>query len=529
MPAPTHHLTVAQAATLIRARKLSPVEYVDILAQRIADIEPQIHAFITPTIDHAGRYRGPMHGIPYGAKDIFETSGIATTGGSRTARHHVPDRDAAVVARLSAAGALLIGKLATHEFAHGGPSFDLPWPPVRNPWALDRFAGGSSSGSGAAVAAGLVPCALGTDTGGSIRGPASFCGIAGFMPSSGLVSRAGVMPNSYSLDHCGPMARTVEDCAIMLRAIAGYDPTDGNSVEQAIPDFHGGLGRGIRGLRVGVLRSVWEDELPASPEHRAALGQAVETMRHLGATVEDCQVAPMQDYMDVKVVIAETEIFSVHQSGLARQAGEYGHDFLTRILPAVLFQSVDYLAAQRHQRRLIGQMQPLYQRFDLFLAPGFGPAPLLAAHQPISFWRKPNVQVMANVTGGPALALCCGFSSAGLPLGMQLIGKPGADAIVLGAGDAYERATQWRERHPALSKDACAPEIDPPLLTADLSACDADTRDLAESLARNAGLNLTDAQLAILFEAAPHALAMARRLRRDRSWFEEPANVFRLT
>ena len=542
MRAPSHHLTVAEASRLIRARKLSPVEYVDLLAQRITEIDPQIHAFIAPTIDHArrqavvaeqeimaGQYRGPMHGIPFGAKDIFETAGIATTGGSRTARNHVPQRDAAIVTRLNAAGALLLGKLATHEFAHGGPSFDLPWPPVRNPWALERFAGGSSSGSGAAVAAGLVPCALGSDTGGSIRGPASFCGIAGFMPSSGLVSRAGVMPNSYSLDHCGPMAWTVEDCAIMLQAIAGYDPADGNSVEQAIPDFHGGLGGGIRGLRVGVLRSVWEDELPAPPEHRAALEQAVETMRQLGAIVEDCQVAPMQDYMDVKVVIAETEIFSVHQLGLAERAGEYGHDFLTRILPAVMFQSVDYLAAQRHQRRLIDQMRPLYGRYDLFLAQGFGPAPMLAAHQPITFWKKPNVQVMANITGGPALAVCCGFTSAGLPLGMQLIGKPGADALVLVAGDAYERATQWRDRRPALSAGAHAPEIDPPQIVPDTAECDEDTRELAERLARNAGLDLTDAQLAILFEAAPHARAMARRLRRDRSWFEEPANVFRLT
>ena len=470
-----------------------------------------------------------MHGIPYGAKDIFETAGIATTGGSRTTRNHIPEHDAAIVSRLAAAGALLIGKLATHEFAHGGPSFDLPWPPVRNPWALDRFAGGSSSGSGAAVAAGLVPCALGSDTGGSIRGPASFCGIAGFMPSSGLVSRAGVMPNSYSLDHCGPMAWTVEDCAIMLQAIAGYDPADGNSVEQAIPDFRAGLGGGIRGLRVGVLRSVWEDELAAPPEHRAALEQAVETMRQLGAIVEDCQVAPMQDYMDVKVVIAETEIFSVHQLGLAERAGEYGHDFLTRILPAVMFQSVDYLAAQRQQRRLIDQMRPLYERYDLFLASGFGPAPMLAAHQPITFWRKPNVQVMANITGGPALAVCCGFTSTGLPLGMQLIGKPGADALVLVAGDAYERATQWRDQRPVLSAGAHAPEVGPPQIVPDTSGCDADTRELAERLARNAGLDLTDAQLAILFEAAPHARAMARRLRRDRSWYEEPANVFRLT
>ena len=542
MNAPMQPLTVAEASRLIRTRALSPVEYVDILAQRLRDIDPQIHAFITPTVDHArrqalsaeqeimaGRYRGPMHGIPFGAKDIFETAGIPTTGGSRTSRNHVPQRNAAVIERLNTAGALLLGKLATHEFAHGGPSFDLPWPPVRNPWALDRFAGGSSSGSGAAVAAGLIPCALGTDTGGSIRGPASFCGITGFMPSTGLVSRAGVMPNSYSLDHCGPMAWTVADCAIMLQEIAGYDAADGNSTEQVIPDLHGGLTGDIRGLRVGVLRSVWEDELPAPAEHRIALEQAVDTMRHLGAVVQDCQVAPMQDYMDVKVVIAETEIFSVHQLGLAERAGEYGHDFLTRILPAVMFQSVDYLAAQRHQRRLIAQMQPIYQQFDLLLAPGFGPAPLLGAHQPIGFWRKPNVQVLANITGGPALALCCGFTSTGLALGMQLIGKPGADALVLRAGDAYERATPWRSHRPDLSAGGRAPDIEAPAIAPDTSACDSDTRELAERLARNAGLDLTQTQLAILFEAAPYARAMARRLRRDRSWYEEPANVFRLT
>jgi len=228
-----HDLTLAQAAELLRTRKLSPLEYVNHQIARIETFDVQLSAFITPTFDlarrqaqtaeaqiMAGDYRGPMHGMPFGAKDIYETAGILTTGGSRTAQHYVPTQDAAVVSKLYKAGAVLVGKLNTHEFAHGGPSLDLPWPPVRNPWSLERFSGGSSSGSGAAVAAGLVPAALGTDTGGSIRGPASLCGIAGFMPSSGLVSRTGVMPNSFTFDHCGPMAWTVEDCALMLQSIA---------------------------------------------------------------------------------------------------------------------------------------------------------------------------------------------------------------------------------------------------------------------------------------------------------------------
>jgi aspartyl-tRNA(Asn)/glutamyl-tRNA(Gln) amidotransferase subunit A len=237
-----HFLTIAEAGRQIKAKKLSPLEYVDHLSARIESLDDQLSAFITPTFGlarqqakaaeseiMAGRYLGPMHGIPFGAKDIYETAGILTTGGSRIGQKHVPAKDCAVVAKLYEAGALLMGKLNTHEFAHGGPSLDLPWPPVRNPWDLTRFSGGSSSGSGAAVAAGFVGAALGTDTGGSIRGPASFCGIAGFMPSSGLVSRVGVMPNSFTLDHCGPMAWTVEDCALMLQAMAGHDPADGNS------------------------------------------------------------------------------------------------------------------------------------------------------------------------------------------------------------------------------------------------------------------------------------------------------------
>src|SRR6187551_2989657 len=216
-----HYLSIARAAELIRKRKLSPLELTTALLERIATFDPQLNAFITVTVDLAleqarraereianGDYRGTLHGIPFGLKDIYNTKGILTSGHSRVCADNVPDEDAAATRKLYEAGAVLLGKLATHEFAHGGPSFDLPWPPARNPWNLEHFTGGSSSGSGAALAAGMVPASLGSDTGGSIRGPSSFCGLSGLMPTSGLVSRAGVIPNSFTFDHCGPMAWT---------------------------------------------------------------------------------------------------------------------------------------------------------------------------------------------------------------------------------------------------------------------------------------------------------------------------------
>ncbi len=535
-----HDLTLAQAAELLRTRKLSPLEYVDHQIARIEAFDVQLSAFITPTFDlarqqaqaaetqiMAGDYRGSMHGIPFGAKDIYETADILTTGGSRTAQHYVPTKNAAVVSKLYGAGAVLMGKLNTHEFAHGGPSLDLPWPPVRNPWDLERFSGGSSSGSGAAVAAGFVPAALGTDTGGSIRGPASLCGIAGFMPSSGLVSRTGVMPNSFTFDHCGPMAWTVEDCALMLQAIAGHDPKDGNSFAQPIQDYKSQLAGGVKGLRIGVLRHWWEEENSANPEHLQALEQAIDTFKQLGAHVADCRVRSMQDYMDVKVVIAETEIFAVHQHDLISRPSDFGHDFLSRILPASLFQSVDYLAATREHRRMIIEMQPIYEKFDLLLMPTFGPASPITAHRPITFWQRGTSQVLANVSGGPALAVCCGFNAAGLPMGLQLVGAPQADALVLRAGHTFELAAGLRAKRPTLVAGKQAPVLAPQNLTPDTSGCDAATRELALRMAKNAGLKLNEAQTEILLEAAPYAFAMTQRLRKNRNWFEEPANVFR--
>ena len=536
-----HLPTIAEAARHLEAGTLSPVALVETLLERIESLNPQLDAFVTLTGEQAldsarqaeteilaGRYRGPMHGIPFGLKDIYNTAGTPTTGHSRTAMDNVPETDATTTARLIAAGGVLMGKLSTHEFAHGGPSFDLPWPPARNPWNREHFTGGSSSGSGAAVATGFVLGALGSDTGGSIRNPAALCGIVGLKPTYGLVSRHGVIPNSYTFDHCGPMTWTVEDCAIMLQAIAGHDPSDPASANVEIPAYRAALTGNIRDLRIGVVRHFWEEDLPANAEVRAAMDASIDVLTGLGATCADVRMAPMQDYSDVKVVIAESELFSVHRKALSERPGDFGMDFLARSLPACLFAGADYVEAQRRRRLQLAAMAPIYERHDVLVTAGpYGPAPRLDAHDTINFWRKPNITTPFNVTAGPALSLCNGFSESGLPLAMQVAGRPFDESTVLRVADAYEKATPWRGRRPALEAgpdpERPAPHApSPPEVTLDKA-----TQELAAGMARRAGLQLDETQLAFLYEAAPEAFAMADRLRQPLAWSDEPANTFR--
>jgi aspartyl-tRNA(Asn)/glutamyl-tRNA(Gln) amidotransferase subunit A len=535
-------LSVTEASRLIRARKLSPLELTDAYLERIASLDPILNAFITVTADLArkqaraaereiarGAYRGPMHGIPMALKDIFDTRGILTSGHSRVCIDRIPKQDATVTRRLYEAGAVLLGKAATHEFAHGGPSFDLPWPPARNPWDLERFTGGSSSGSGAAVAAGLAPCAMGSDTGGSIRGPASFCGVAGLMPSAGLVSRVGVIPNSFTFDHVGPLAWSVEDCAIVLQAIAGYDPGDGGSVRVRVPSYRAALRDGVKGMKVGVLRQVWERDVPQTDEVRRAMDEAVTTFRGLGVRCEDVPVHPTLDYSDVKVTIAETEIFSIHARDLVSRPGDFGEDFLARVLPACVFQSTDYVQASREHRRMLAQAEPWWKKYDALLSVVFGPAPRLDAHNLLSFWRRPNANPMANVLAGPSLALCAGFSGAGLPIGLQLMGRPFGEPAVLRLGHAFERASGTRSRRPRLTASTSQPKIAPPTHEpAPPTDLDASGIDLVLAMAKKCGLKLTERQTAILLETAPYALAMADRVRRLHDRDVEPASTFRL-
>jgi len=535
-----HDLSIAELAGLIAARKLSPLELTEALVQRVERYDAQTRAFITPTFDLArrqaraaeteiarGKTRGPLHGIPFALKDIYDTKGILTSGHSRVFVDRIPNEDATTTSRLYDAGAVLLGKLATHEMAHAGPSFDLPWPPARNPWNLTRFTGGSSSGSGAAVAAGMVPVALGSDTGGSIRGPASLCGIVGLMPTFGLVSRAGVITNSYTFDHCGPLARTVEDCALTLEALAGYDPKDAGSLSRPIPQYRRALGEDLRGLRIGVLRHHWEDDIPASDDVRRAMDAALDVLRRLGAELEECRVRPLASYFDVKIIVAESEIFSVHQKNLIARPKDFGADFRSRALPSVLFTASDYVQATREHRRLMIEMEPLYARFDAFVTAGMGEAPRLSDYRSVSFWQRASLLTAWNVTSQPVLALPNGFGGNGLPLGMQIVGRPFGEETILKVGHAYERATEWHTRRPSLIPGAAAPEVTPPpVLSKPADGVDAETRDLCVKAARRAGLQLDDLMLAQLLEGAPYALGMVRRLRRDHDLSHEPANVF---
>jgi aspartyl-tRNA(Asn)/glutamyl-tRNA(Gln) amidotransferase subunit A len=535
-----HELPIRELSELIATRQLSPVELVDALSKRIDVIDHQTHAFITRTFDlarkqaaqaeseiAAGNCRGPLHGIPFALKDVYDTKGILTSGHSRVFSDRIPSRDSAVAAKLSHAGAVLMGKLATHEMAHAGPAFDLPWPVARNPWNTARFTGGSSSGSGAAAAAGLVPLAMGTDTGGSVRGPASYCGVVGLMPTAGLVSRAGVITNSYTFDHCGPLARTVGDCALVLEAISGYDPEDAASLKRPIPRYRDALQQDLRGLRIGVLRHHWENDIPASEDARKAMDEALEVLRRLGATLEECRVRSLKEYFDVKIIIGESEIFSVHEKNLRARPHDFSADFRSRVLPSLLFSANDYVQASREHRRMMAEMAPLYEKFDAFVTAGFGEAPLLADYRSVSFWQKPSALTAWNVTGQPALSLPNGFGRNGLPLGLQIVGRPFGEATMLRIAHAYEQATEWHKQRPRLASGGKAPEIEPPPILSLAEPADPALQDLCAKSLKNAGIRFDDQMLAQMLEGAPFALAMVKRLRRDHEPGHEPAHVCR--
>ncbi len=543
MTSELHFQTIAESARLIEIKALSPVELVEALLQRIQALNPQLDAFVTPTPERAleqaraaeaeirkGNYRGSLHGIPFGLKDIYNTAGTLTTAHSRILIDNVPAEDATTTAKLNAAGGVLMGKLSTHEFAHGGPSFDLPWPPARNPWNPEHFTGGSSSGSGTAVAAGFLPGALGSDTGGSIRNPAALCGLVGLKPTYGLVSRYGVIANSYTYDHCGPLTWTVEDAAIMLQAISGHDPKDPSSVERAPVDYRAQLSGDIRGVRIGVVRHFWTDDLPANDEVGQAMEAALEVLAGLGATLEDVRLRPMQDYYDVKIVMAETELFAVHEGDLRARPTDFGMDFLTRSLPAVVMRAEDYVNASRERRRMLKEAESVYDKYDVLVTAGpYGPAPRIDQHNRLGFWPKPSITTPFNVLGSPALVQCMGFSESGLPLSLQIAGRPWDEATMLRVADAYEKATPWRERRPALDP------ADPPATNripegppekADLGQAE---RDRIAVLARRAGLELDADLFEVLCAAAPYAEAMGQRLRKTRDFYEEPTSGFRFT
>jgi aspartyl-tRNA(Asn)/glutamyl-tRNA(Gln) amidotransferase subunit A len=456
--------TIAEASALIAAGKLSPVELTKACLDRLHATEATLHAFVLPTEDRAmadakaaevaimrDGPRGPMHGIPIGLKDIVNTAGIETTCGSKILAGNVPERDAACAAKLAAAGTVLMGKLTTHEFADGGPSFDLPKPPSCNPWNPAHFTAGSSSGTGAAVAAGVILCGIGTDTGGSIRGPAALCGISGLKPTYGLVSRAGVAPAAFSLDHIGPMAWTAEDCAIMLQALAGPDPADPASASQPIPDYRAALTGHLKGVRVGVIRHFHEDDYKVEPAVQTGIDNALKVFRSLGATVSDVTVSPLQDWNACGSLISITERASAYEEWARTRLGDFSERVQRRLHLGALVSGVDYVQAVRRRRELRSELQAAMRDLDVVITAGApGEAPRLDAIPKWDLFDKPNFTMPFNVTGYPALCVCSGFGPGGLPVSVQIVGKPFQDAMVLRVGDAFEKATDFRSRRPSL-------------------------------------------------------------------------------
>jgi aspartyl-tRNA(Asn)/glutamyl-tRNA(Gln) amidotransferase subunit A len=456
-------LTIAEASRLIAGRKLSPVELTEAYLGRIAALDSQLDSFVTLTAERARAEakqaetaimsagpRGPLHGIPYCLKDIFDTVGIRTTAMSKLLADNVPVRDSACQEKLAAAGGILLGKNATWEFAHGGPSWDILFPPARNPWDRTCSPAGSSSGSAAAVAAGFAPATLGSDTGGSIRGPAAACGIAGLKPTYGLVSRRGVLPNCFSHDHAGPLAWTAEDVAILLQAIAGHDAEDPASADVSIPDYASALTGDVEGLVIGVPERWLDDEMPLSAPTRAAFEAALEVFRGLGAKVRPVTLPPLQQFDDCKRTIAVVELFTIHGKDLRTRPELFGASLRYRIIAGGLVRAEEYLLAMRLRTDLARSLQSVLSTVDLLMLPTSEPAGKLAPVPPASLFTRPSFTTPFNVGGNPALSICSGFNDAKLPFSLQIVGRLFDDATVLRAGDAYEKATPWRSMRPVL-------------------------------------------------------------------------------
>jgi aspartyl-tRNA(Asn)/glutamyl-tRNA(Gln) amidotransferase subunit A len=450
-------LSLAQAARAIKGGRISPVELTDVCLARIARGNSQLNAFVIVTEEQArtqarkaereitaGKWCGPLHGIPVGLKDVFETKGIATTANSYQLIEHIPDRDSAVAERLAECGAVMVGKLACHEFAFGAPSWDLPRPPARNPWDLSRSPGGSSSGTAAAVAAGMVLGGIGSDTSGSVRSPAALCGIAGLKPTYDVIDRRGIIPLAPSLDHAGSMCWTVEDCAILFYALAGpdgHDPQSGRGITA--------LDVGIKGTRLGVVRHFFTEDSPISAAGIRAIDVALDVLRQLGCVVRDVQLPPLADWMAAGFLILLAEAFALHEHWLKTRPERYGTSFRDAVMLGATISSADYLQAVRRRAELIAAMNEPMKDCDLLVsAVQPGEAPRLEAVRKWGLFERPSYALPFNLTGQPALSLCCGFGDEGLPLAIQLAARPRDELTLLRVGHAYETATTWRDRRP---------------------------------------------------------------------------------
>jgi aspartyl-tRNA(Asn)/glutamyl-tRNA(Gln) amidotransferase subunit A len=450
-------LTLTELGAAYRARQLSPVDATRACLDRIARLDPEIHAFITVTgelaLDQAraaeaelarGRDRGPLHGVPIALKDLIDTAGVRTTGGSGVFVDRVPAEDAEVVRRLREAGAVLLGKLNLHEMAYGASGVIGHFPVTRNPRNPAHITGGSSSGSAAAVAAGMCYAALGSDTSGSIRIPAALCGIVGFMPSYGLVSLRGVLPLSWSYDHVGPMTRSVRDAAVVLQVIAGHDAEDLTGIAFPTADYVAAVDGAAAGrkTRIGVARAHFFDDL--DPEVAAAVERALVVLTGLGATLRDVAVA-----VDDDRTVFRAESWAYHRAWVERAPDRYQAETLRRIRTGEAVTAADYIARLHELQRMRRAAPGLFADVDLIVTPTVAvPAPTLAELTERPDELRPRELVfmrttrMFDVLGTPGISVPCGTTAAGLPIGLQIIGAPGADAAVLRLAAAYEAATR---------------------------------------------------------------------------------------
>ena len=449
-------LDVSKLAPRLRSREISPVELTAAYLDRIAQLDPRLRAYITITADlargqalaaeteiAAGRWRGPFHGVPVALKDLCYTKGVRTTGGSKILADFVPDHDSTVWDRLRAAGAILLGKLNLHEFAYGISSNNPHWGTCRNPYGLDRIPGGSSGGSGAAIAARLAAATIGTDTGGSIRIPAALCGCVGLKPTWGRVSRYGVVPLSATLDHVGPITRSVHDAALMMNVIAGYDRNDSTSSREPVPDYAAALSGDIRGVRIGVIRE-FADRL--SPEVDTSYKAALAQLAALGAQLDEVSIPAVKQGARVSGIITWVEAFELHERWMRERSQDYGADVRTLLEMGMATLAAAYVRAQRSRARILSDLLAAFEGRSVLVAPtGAIEAPRIADRPGLTesadvaraFLR---FNAVFDVTGQPAIAVPTGLSPAGLPLSMQFIARPLDEVSILRVADAYERA-----------------------------------------------------------------------------------------
>ena len=462
-------LGARRLAALVRERKVSPVELTQLYLARIDRHDTRLRSYITVLPDAAletarraeaavmrGAALGPLHGVPYAVKDQFDTAGVRTTSGSRLMAEHVPAEDATTIARLTAAGGILLGKLNLTEFALGGTQ-QFPFGQPRNPWNLEHDPGGSSSGSGIAVAAALCGASLGEDTGGSVRSPASFCGVVGLRPTWSRVSRHGSFPLSWSMDTPGPLGRTVEDAAWLLQVIAGYDPKDSLSSREPVGDYTRTLTGGVRGIRVGIVR-----ELTFAPETdvevRDAVVEAARTLERLGAVTEEISLRLVPLAGAIFMALADSDGAGVHYRWLRTRAAEYDQGTRRRLLTASLIPAAIQQRAARARALVRAEMREALARHDLFLCPSaHQAAPPIAASRGVitsrhevagRFFTRRSYVTPAALAGLPAIAVPCGFTRAELPIGLQLLARHFDEATLLRAAYAYERESGWSKRRP---------------------------------------------------------------------------------